>query len=679
MKSGITTNHPGSSVLDELCINTIRCLSIDGVQKAKSGHPGMPMGMAPAAYTIWTKYLKHNPRNPKWVNRDRFVLSGGHGCMLLYSLLHLTGYDLSLDDLKSFRQYGSKTPGHPEYGHTAGVELTTGPLGQGISSSVGIAIAEKYLEAYFNRDNFPVIDYKIYVTVGDGDLQEGVSSEASSIAGHLGLNNLIVVYDNNHISIDGDTNLSFSEDVAKRYEAYGWYVQRVDGDGNDMASFEKTLENARKEQSRPSIIMLRTHIGYGSPNKHDTAEAHGSPLGDDEVALTKKQYGWDPEKKFYIPEEALNHFRKEVEKGAKREEEWNKLFAAYQKSYPELAKEFLRASQRKLPENWEQIWKENVPKFDPATSMATREAQGKILDAIMPKLPLVLGGSADLTPSNNTRFKGVTDYSKTNRLGRYIRFGVREHGMGAILNGISVSDFLIPYGATFFCFADYMRPTIRLAALSKYPTIFDFTHDSIGLGEDGPTHQAVEQFASLRAIPGLIVLRPADANETAYAWKFALEHRTGPVLFGLTRQKLPILDQNKYASAENLYKGCYVLIGADKPRVILIATGSEVSLALKAYDELSKQGVPARVVSMPSWELFEQQSKEYRESVLPPAITARVAIEAGVKQGWERYIGDKGEFIGMTTFGASAPVDVVFKEFGFTVENVVNAAKRVMG
>ncbi len=676
--------HPSLTELDELCINTIRCLTMDAVQKAKSGHPGMPMGMAPAAYWLWTKHLKHNPHNPKWVNRDRFVLSAGHGCMLLYSLLHLTGYDLSLDEIKNFRQWGSKTPGHPEYGHTPGVEVTTGPLGQGISNAVGIALAEKYLAAYFNRDGFPLIDYKVYVVAGDGCLQEGVSSEACSLAGHLGLDNLIAIYDDNHITIDGNTALSFGEDVAKRYESYGWFVQTVGGDGlpagqagNDMDAFQKALAAARQEKQRPSLIKLRTHIGYGSPNKQDSHDAHGSPLGDDEVALTKKRLGWDPEKKFVIPDDALKIFRREIDKGTQREAEWNALFAKYEQAFSDLAREFKRAAERKLPENWESIWRE-LPKFDPASPMATREAQGKILDALMPKLPLVLGGSADLTPSNNTRFKGVMDFSKTNRTGRYIRYGVREHGMGAIMNGIAVSDMLIPYGATFFCFTDYMRPTIRLAALSKYPTIFVYTHESIGLGEDGPTHQAVEHFASLRAMPGLVVLRPADANETAYAWKFALEHRSAPTLIALTRQKLPVLDQSKYASAENVSKGAYVLIGADKPQVLLLATGSEVSLALKAYEQLTADGIKARVVSMPSWELFERQPKEYKESVLPASLKARVAVEAGVKQGWERYIGDGGEFIGMTSFGASAPGDVLFKEFGITSENVVAAAKKVL-
>ena len=675
--TGRLPRHPSQTEIEELCINTIRCLSMDAVQRAKSGHPGMPMGVAGPAYVLWTKHLTYNPKNPQWANRDRFVLSAGHGCMLLYSLLHLTGYDLSLDEIKNFRQWGSKTPGHPEYEHTPGVEVTTGPLGQGISNAVGMAVAQKYLAAYYNRDGYPVVDYRIYVIAGDGCLQEGVSSEASSLAGHLGLDNVIVIYDDNHITIDGETSLSFGEDAAKRYKAYGWFVQTVGGDGNNLDAIDAALVAAKAEKGRPSLIKVRTHIGYGSPNKQDSHDAHGSPLGDEEVALTKQRYGWDPEKKFFIPEEAVKVFRKEVEKGAQREAGWNALFGKYAVAFPELAAEFRRASERKLPENWEQMWRE-LPKFDPATPMATREAQGKILDAIMPKLPMVIGGSADLTPSNNTRFKGVTDFSRTNRTGRYIRYGVREHGMGAIMNGIAVSDMVIPYGATFFCFSDYMRPAIRLAALSKYPTIFDYTHESIGLGEDGPTHQAVEQFASLRAMPGLIVLRPADANETLYAWKFTLEHRSGPTVIALTRQKLPVLDQGKFASAENVSKGAYVLIGAPSPRVLLLATGSEVSLALRAHDQLTTEGIPSRVVSMPSWELFEMQSREYRESVLPPGVMARVAVEAGVKFGWERYIGQQGEFVGMSSFGASAPAEVAFKNFGITVDHVVAAARRVL-
>jgi len=673
---GILPRNPSISELDQQCITTIRCLAIDAIQKAKSGHPGLPMGMAPAAYVLWTEILKYNPRNPNWANRDRFVLSAGHGCMLLYSLLHLTGYDLSLDDLKNFRQWGSKTPGHPEYGHTPGVEVTTGPLGQGISNAVGMAIAAKYLASRYNRDDFRLLNYRIYVVAGDGCMMEGVSSEASSLAGHLKLDNLIVVYDDNHISIDGSTSISFTESVAKRYEAYGWFVQTVGGDGNDMNAFRTAIGAARKEKERPSLIQLRTHIGYGSPHKQDTAEAHGQPLGDEEVALTKRRYGWDPEKKFFIPPEVAEYMRGQVGKGEALEKEWNALFEKYASRYPAEAEEFRGASARQLPADWEKIWKESVPTFD--APMATREAQGKLLDVLMPKMPLVIGGSADLTPSNNTRFKGAVDFTPEHREGRYIRYGVREHAMGAIMNGISVSDMLIPYGGTFFVFSDYMRPAIRLAALSKYPVIFDFTHDSIGLGEDGPTHQAVEHLAALRAMPGLVMLRPSDATETMAAWKFALEHRSGPVALALTRQKLPVIDRTKYTPAHQLSRGGYILAGAPDPSLILIGTGSEVSLALAAYETLSAEGVKARVVSLPSWELFEMQPVSYRESVLPPSVSARVAVEAGVRLGWDRYIGMNGAFVGMSSYGASAPAEAVFKGFGITAEAVVAAARKVL-
>jgi transketolase len=673
---GILPRNPSLSELDQQCITTIRCLAIDAIQKAKSGHPGLPMGMAPAAYVLWTEILKYNPRNPKWADRDRFVLSAGHGCMLLYSLLHLTGYDLSLEELKNFRQWGSKTPGHPEYGHTPGVEVTTGPLGQGISNAVGMAIAAKYLASRYNRDDFRLLNYRIYVVAGDGCMMEGVSSEASSLAGHLKLDNLIVVYDDNHISIDGSTSISFTESVAKRYEAYGWFVQTVGGDGNDMNAFRTAIGAARKEKERPSLIQLRTHIGYGSPHKQDTAEAHGQPLGDEEVALTKRRYGWDPEKKFFIPPEVAEYMRGQVGKGEALEKEWNALFEKYASRYPAEAEEFRGASARQLPADWEKIWKESVPTFD--APMATREAQGKLLDVLMPKMPLVIGGSADLTPSNNTRFKGAVDFTPEHREGRYIRYGVREHAMGAIMNGISVSDMLIPYGGTFFVFSDYMRPAIRLAALSKYPVIFDFTHDSIGLGEDGPTHQAVEHLAALRAMPGLVMLRPSDATETMAAWKFALEHRSGPVALALTRQKLPVIDRTKYTPAHQLSRGGYILAGAPDPSLILIGTGSEVSLALAAYETLSAEGVKARVVSLPSWELFEMQPVSYRESVLPPSVSARVAVEAGVRLGWDRYIGMNGAFVGMSSYGASAPAEAVFKGFGITAEAVVAAARKVL-
>lgn len=670
-----SVKNPGLSGLDELCVQTIRFLPVDAVQKANSGHPGMPMGMAPAAFVLWDRFLKHNPANPEWHNRDRFVLSAGHGSMLLYSLLHLTGYDISLDDLKNFRQWNSKTPGHPERDQKCGVEVTTGPLGQGISNAVGMAIAEKYLANYFNRDGFDVIDYKIYVIASDGDLQEGVASEACSLAGHLGLDNLIVIYDDNYITIDGCTDLAFTEDRAERFKAYGWYVQEVGGDGNDMAAFEKAFTNAKNEKKRPCIIKLRTHIAYGSPNKQDTAGSHGSPLGEDEIKLTKERFGWDPKKSFYVPDEVSAHMRKAVDRGKEQEAAWNKMFDEYAKQYPELAQQFRDAAAGKLSVNLDKL----LPEFEAGSSVATRKASGKTLDALMPKLPLVLGGSADLTPSNNTRFVDAKAFQKNARDGRYIHYGIREHAMGAIMNGISVSGLMRAYGATFLVFSDYMRGAIRVAALSKYPTIFVFTHDSIGVGEDGPTHQPVEHLAALRAIPNLLVFRPADANETSQAWKFALEYREGPVALLLTRQGLPVIDQNKYSSTANLSKGAYVLLAADKPNVLLLASGSEISVALCAAEGLAKEGIKAQVASMPCWELFEKQSRQYKDSVLPPNVKARVGIEAGVEQGWYKYLGDKGVFVGMSSFGASAPAKVCFEKFGITVENVIKAAKKTMG
>ncbi|MGA1979591.1 MAG: transketolase [Sedimentisphaerales bacterium] len=670
----VSVKNPGLSELDELCVQTIRFLSIDAVQKANSGHPGMPMGMAPAAYILWMKHLRYNPANPQWQARDRFVLSAGHGCILLYSMLYLTGYNISLEDLKNFRQWGSKTPGHPEYRPQLGIEVTTGPLGQGISNAAGMAIAQKYLASYFNRDGFPIIDYKIYVIAGDGDLEEGVSAEAGSLAGHLGLNNLIVIYDDNRITIDGETKLSFTEDVAKRYKAYGWNVIIVDGDGNDMVAFEKALRRAKREKNRPTIIKLRTHIAYGCPNKQDTADAHGAALGEDEIKLVKEKFGWDPQKSFVVPEEVLTYMRKAVDRGKRAEERWNKMLEKYARSFPELAQQFRDGAAGRLGVNLDEL----LPKFEAGSSVATRQASGKVLDAVMPKLPLVLGGSADLTPSNNTRFAGAKDFQKDARDGRYIRYGVREHAMGAIMNGISVSGLARAYGGTFLVFSDYMRPAIRLATLSKYPTIFVFTHDSIGLGEDGPTHQAVEHLASLRAIPNLLVIRPADANETAQAWKYILEHRDGPTALLLTRQGLPVLDQNKYSSAKNLIKGAYTLCGTDRPDVLLLASGSEVSIALCAAEGLAKENVKANVISMPCWELFEEQSKEYKDSVLPPAIKARIGIEAGVEQGWGKWLDDKGIFIGMSSFGASAPYKVCFEKFGITAEKTIEAAKKSM-
>ncbi len=663
--------NPGLNELDEKCIQTIRFLSLDAVQKAKSGHPGMPMGMAPAAYTLWMKYLRHNPTSPKWLGRDRFVLSAGHGSMLLYSLLYLTGYDLNLEDLKNFRQWGSKTPGHPEFGHTAGVEATTGPLGQGISNAVGMALAQKYLSAYFDKDGSDIFDYNIFVIAGDGDLQEGVSSEACSLAGHLGLNKLVVIYDDNHISIDGNTSLSFTEDRAKRFEAYNWYVQVVGGDGNDMVSFEKALKNAMAEKNRPSIINLRTHIGYGSPNFQDTHTAHGAPLGEDEIKLIKKNFGWDPEKTFVVPDEVLKHMQTMKEKGAKLEKQWNEKFKKYAAKFPDLAKLITDAQAGKLSIDIDKL----LPTF-PAEPMSTRVASGKTLDILMPLMPLVLGGSADLTPSNNTRYKGVEDFQKDKPTGRYIRYGVREHAMAAVMNGIATSELLRPYGGTFFCFSDYMRPAVRVAAMSGYRTIFVFTHDTIGLGEDGPTHQPVEHIAALRLIPKMLVIRPADANETAYAWKMALEYTAGPVALLLTRQNITTFDRTKFPAASNIAKGAYVLIKQDKPDVLIIGVGSELEIAVKAAEKLASENIKAQVVNMASWELFEKQDKAYKDSVLPPSVKARVAVEAGVEMGWEKYIGDKGEFIGMHGFGVSAPYKVCYEKFGITADAVAAAAKK---
>jgi len=669
----LPVNNPGLSELDELCVQTIRFLSIDSVEKAKSGHPGMPMGMAPAAYALWTRHLRYNPSNPLWPNRDRFVLSAGHGSMLLYSLLHLTGYGLSLEDIKNFRQWGSKTPGHPECKPELGIEVTTGPLGQGIANAVGLAIAEKYLASYFNRDNFRVIDHKIYCVAGDGCLEEGISSEAGSLAGHLGLNNLIVIYDDNHITIDGETDIAFTEDTVKRFEALGWNVQVVGGNGNDMAAFETALKNAQMQTAKPTLIKLRTHIAFGSPHKQDTADAHGSPLGEGEIRLIKERYGWDPEKSFYVPEQVYSHMRKAVEKGAEIEAAWKKIFNKYAKAYPELAKQFQNAAAGKLGVNLDDVFFKFEEKDGP---VATRKASGKVLDRWMPELPMVLGGSADLTDSNNTWFKGAKNFQKACHDGRYIRYGVREHAMGAIMNGICANGLLRAYSGTFLVFSDYMRPAIRVAALSKHPTIFVFTHDSIGLGEDGPTHQPVEHLASLRAIPNLIIIRPADANETVAAWKFALEYRGGPVALILTRQSIPVLDRDRYEAGKNLDKGAYILTDSNKPDVLILATGSEVHISVKAVEKLAEKGIGARLVSMPSWELFEKQDKGYRDSVLPPNIKARVGVEAGIEQGWSKWLGEKGVFVGMSSFGASAPSKVCFEKFGITVENIIEAAKK---
>lgn len=659
----------------EKTINTIRFLSIDGVEKANSGHPGMPMGMAAAGYTLWKEFLKHNPKNPWWANRDRFILSNGHGSMLLYSLLHLTGYDLSLDDLKNFRQFHSKTPGHPEYGEAPGIETTTGPLGQGFATAVGMAIAQKYLNGLFTPNATPLLDHHIYVFAGDGCMMEGVTSEAASMAGHLSLGQIVVIYDDNHISIDGNTDLAFSEDVKKRFEAYNWHVQSV-ADGNDVKALSEAIRSAQKETSRPSLIALRTHIGFGSPNKANTSEAHGSPLGADEIKLTKQNLGWTLEPTFYVPDEAKQWAKEAVEQGAKWENEWNTKWKTWADKNPDSAKLWKRLAEQKLPDGWEK----HLPVFDKDEKLATRAASGKVIAALAPVLPELIGGSADLTPSNNTFAKGMQDFTKTNA-GRYIRFGVREHAMASALNGMALSHMLIPYGGTFFNFLDYMKGGVRLTALMKQKVIYILTHDSIGLGEDGPTHQPIEHLAHLRAMPNSVTIRPADANETVAAWKFALEHKEGgPINLVLSRQNLPVLLKSKYPSAGSVEKGAYILSDATggKPKVILIATGSEVSLALLAQEKLEKDNIPARVVSMPSWEIFSAQSNAYKQSVLPKDIKARISIEALSTFGWERWVGTDGVAVGLDHFGASAPAGILFEKFGFTADNIVAKAKALL-
>jgi len=678
--------------LDELCVNTIRTLSIDAVQKANSGHPGLPLGAAPMAYVLWTHFLRHNPSNPHWFDRDRFVLSAGHGSMLLYSLLHLTGYDLTLEQIKNFRQWGSITPGHPERGVTPGVEVTTGPLGQGFANGVGMAIAESYLSARYNRPDFKVIDHFTYGIVSDGDLMEGIASEAASLAGHLALGKLIYLYDNNHITLSAETRLAFSENCAKRFEAYGWHVQSVE-DGNDLDAIHQAIQRAKNETARPSLILVKTHIGFGSPHKQDTFEAHGSPLGEEEVKLTKQNLGWPQEPPFYIPPEALKHFRQAVEAGKIAEAEWEAAFDAYEEKYLPLAQELYELMGNELLDDWDK----NIPVFPAdAKGVSTRVADGKVLNAIAGKLPSIIGGSADLDPSTFTTLIGVGSFEDPKKYqgetqgaveggwgysGRNIAFGIREHAMGAICNGMAAHGALIPFSATFLTFSDYMRPAIRLAALMKLQVVFIFTHDSIALGEDGPTHQSVEHVAALRAIPGLNVIRPCDANETAAAWEVIIETRDHPTVLVLTRQNVPTLDRNKFSSADGLKKGAYILADAPnaKPDLILMATGSEVSLIVAARDKLLERGIQARVVSMPCLEVFDAQSREYRDSVLLPLVTRRLSVEAGISQGWHKYVGDKGAIISIDHFGASAPGPVVMKEFGFTVENVCQQAMALMG
>ncbi|OXU15814.1 transketolase [Sedimentisphaera salicampi] len=657
--------------IENKCVETVRFLSAEGVQAAKSGHPGMAMGMAALGVKLWTEHMNHSPQNPQWPNRDRFILSAGHGSMLLYSLLHLTGYDLPLEDLKRFRQLGSLTPGHPEYGKTAGVEATTGPLGQGLSNGVGMAIAQKYLASRYNKEGFNLFDYNIYVVSGDGCMQEGISSEACSLAGHLGLDNLVLIYDDNSITIDGDTGLSFTEDVAERFRAYGWDVQEVTGDGGDLDKISQALENAKKCKGKPSMIKLQTKIGFGAPTLEGTSKSHGAPLGDDEITQMKSNHGWDPDKHFHVPEEVKEYMHGCIEKGEKLEKNWNELFRSYKEKYPELAEEYEQAMKGNLPVNIDDV----LPEFEAGEALASRKASGKAIAGFMPKMPLVLGGSADLTPSNNTDFPDMVSFQKDAPNGRYIRYGVREHAMGAILNGISLTKPLRCYGGTFLVFSDYMRGSLRVAAISGYPSIYVFTHDSIGVGEDGPTHQPVEQLSALRAMPGLTCIRPADANETAMAWKYALTHNDGPVAMFLTRQKLTTLDRIKYAPAQGAMKGAYTLNCPENPKAIIFASGSEVEKALDAADKLAEESIEVRVVSMPSWEIFEQQDEEYKRSVLSPEIKVRIAMEAGVEMGWRKYIGEDGIFIGMKGFGTSAPCNQCFEHFGITSQAAVEAVK----
>jgi transketolase len=663
--------------LEQLSINTIRTLAIDAVQKANSGHPGLPLGAAPMAYVLWQRHLRHNPTDPHWPDRDRFVLSAGHGSMLLYCLLHLTGYDLTMDDLKAFRQWGSRTPGHPEARLTPGVEATTGPLGQGCANAVGMAIAERALAHRFNRPGHAIVDHRTYAIVSDGDVMEGVSAEASSLAGHLRLGKLIFLYDCNHVSLDGPTSLAFStEDVGARYEAYGWQVLNVANGDTDTDAIDAAISAAEADTSRPSLIVIRTTIGYGSPHKHGTSDAHGSPLGAEEVALTKKTLGWDPERTFYVPEPALAHFRATIDRGQQAQAEWQKRFGAYATAFPDLAAEWQRTMRGELPEGWDA----ELPMFGPADAQATRQAGGKALNAIAKRVSGVIGGDADLSVSTTTALKDAGSFDGQSGAGRNLHFGVREHAMGGIANGIAYHGGMRPFVATFFCFADYMRPAVRLAGLNELPVIFVWTHDAVGLGEDGPTHQPIEHLMSLRAMPHLSVVRPCDANETVEAWRWAMTHRGGPVALVLTRQKLPVIDRTQFGAASGLARGAYVLADAEGGRVdaIVIATGSEVPVALAARELLSKEGLGVRVVSMPCWETFAAQGEDYREVVLPAAMPARVSVEAGATFGWSQWIGTHGIAIGIDRYGASAPGETNMEKFGFTAENVARAVRTVV-
>jgi transketolase len=668
-------NMSDNSELQNKAINTIRFLSADAVQKANSGHPGLPMGDAALAYALWTRYLKFNPANPNWPNRDRFVLSGGHGSMLLYSLLYLTGFDLPLSELENFRQWGSRTPGHPEYGLTPGVEVTTGPLGQGFGNGVGMAIASAHLAAIFNRPGFDVIDHWIYAIVTDGDLMEGVSSEAASLAGHLKLGRLIYIYDNNHISIDGNTSIAFTEDRVARFAAYDWHVQTVE-DGNDVEAVDRAIRAARQD-SRPSLIAVHTHIGYGLPTRQDTEKAHGEPPGDEELDGAKKKLGWPLSPHFLVPDDVLAHFRQALPRGQKLEEGWNDLMDRYRKAYPDLAAELDRRLAGTLPAGWDG----DLPEFPAdAKGMATRASSGKVLNKLAQHIPELIGGSADLAPSNKTWIDGSPSFQPESPQGRNFHFGVREHGMGAIVNGMSVHGGVIPYGGTFLVFSDYMRPPIRLSALSHYPSIWVYTHDSIGLGEDGPTHQPIEHLAALRAIPQLVTIRPGDANEVREAWKVAIQRRHGPTVLVFSRQNTPTLDRKVYAPAEGLRRGAYVLadLGDGAPELILMASGTEVSLIVEAGARLAAEGINLRLVSFPSWELFESQEQSYRNSVLLPALKARLAVEAGVAQGWERWVGDAGATITIDRFGASAPYQRIYQELGFTADHIIEVARSLI-
>jgi transketolase len=671
-----TSPQSTDTALEQLAINTVRTLAMDAVQKAESGHPGTPMALAPLAWVLWTRHLRYDPRDPGWMDRDRFVLSAGHASMLLYSVLYLTGYDLELEDLKQFRQWESRTPGHPEYGYTAGVETTTGPLGQGLANAVGFAVAEAHLAATFNRDGHAVLDHHTYFIASDGDLMEGVSHEAASFAGHFRLGKLIGFYDDNHITIDGRTDLTYSDDAGKRFEAYGWHVQHVD-DGNDLDAIDRAVEAAKAETGRPSLIVLKTIIGFGSPNRADTSKAHGEPLGAEEVVLTKRNLGWPkPDETFFVPPEALDAWRSAAARRAESHAEWQTRYDAWKGAFPDRAAELERRWRGELPAGWDA----GIPTFDEKSgSVASRAASGAVLNAIAARVPELIGGSADLAPSNNTNLKGMDTFAPDNHAGRNFHYGIREHGMGSIMNGMALHGGIIPFGGTFLIFSDYMRPPIRLASIMHRHVIYVYTHDSIGLGEDGPTHQPIEQLAALRCIPNMTVLRPADATETAEAWRTAMTHTTGPVALVLTRQKLGFIDRSVYGSAKGVARGAYVLADAASapPKVVLMSSGSEVALCIKAREKLAAEGIAARVVSVPSLELFARQDAAYRAEVLPPGVP-RVAIEAAHPMPWYRWVGDTGAVLGLERFGASAPYQRIYEELGLTVDRLVAAARQAI-